>query len=223
MEENKDVKPVSGDISEPEIAQEISKMNLPSNSKNKKGKKLTKVVQGNAVARSKSFGKKFGETFLAEDMKGVGNYLFFDVLVPAVKDTIVNIVTNGINAFVYGDTKPAQSRFNRPYGSTNRPYTPYSSYSKPQPPGGSFSRRELGYSREKEPIVETRYDADLVLEELNNTIAEYDQATVGDLYDLLGFDSEYTDYNWGWVDLSTANVRKVRDGWLIDLPRPSRL
>lgn len=227
MEENKDVKPVSGDISEPEIAQEISKMNLPGNSnklKNNPDKKLSKVVQGKAVTRKKSFGKKFGETFLAEDVKGVGDYLFMDVLVPAVKDTIVNIVTNGINAFIYGDTRPKQSRFNAPYGNRSS-YTSYSSYSRPRQPEGSFrSGREVRYSSvDKEPVVETRYEADLVIEELNNCIGEYDQATVGDLYDLLGFDTDHTDYKWGWVDLSTATVRKVSDGWLIDLPRPGRL
>ena len=126
---------------------------------------------------------------------------------------------------MYGDTRPAKSSFARPYGSTSRgTYTNYSGYSRPQPPGGTFrSGRDVGYYRDKEPIVETRYDADIVLEELNDCLAEYDQVTVGDLYDALGFDSEHTDYKWGWVDLSTATIRKVRDGWLIDLPRPSRL
>lgn len=230
MSENKDVKPNAGNLSDAEIEKEFSKMNLPSNSRNYNAqnseRRLSKVVQGTAKTRSKSIGKKFGETFLAEDMKSVGDYLLFDVLVPAVKDTIVNIVTNGINAFVYGDTRPAQkSRFNAPYGSRPAGYTSYSSYSRPRQPEGNFrSGREIGYSRnDKEPIVDSRYDADLVIEELNNCIMEYDQATVGDLYDLLGFDSDHTDYKWGWVDLSSATVRKVSGGWLIDLPRPTRL
>ena len=221
MEENKDVKTNPGALSELEIKEEISKMNLPSNSNN--GKRLKKVVQGTVTTAKPSLAKKFSETFIADDISNIGNYLLFDVLVPALKDTIVNFVTNGINAVIYGDTRPRQSRFNQPYG--NRSYTSYSSYSRPNTrPEGSFSRRsEIRYSQEKEPIVESRYDADLVLEELNNCICEYDQATVGDLYDLLGFDSDHTDYKWGWSDLSGATVRKVPGGWLIDLPRPQRL
>lgn len=216
-----EVKVAPGTLSENDISEEISKMNLPANTN--KDRRLKKVVQGTATTRKPSLAKKFGETFIAEDVSNVKNYLFFDVLVPAIKDTIVNFVTNGINAVIYGDTRPRQSRFNQPYG--NRSYTSYSSYSRPsRPPEGSFRPgRETRYSQEKEPIVESRYDADLVLEELNNCILEYDQATVGDLYDLLGFDPDHTDYKWGWTDLSSATVRKVPGGWLIDLPRPQRL
>jgi hypothetical protein len=221
MEDKDEIKTAPGTLSESDVSNEIGKMDLPSNSN--KDRRLKKVVQGNATTRRPSLAKKFGETFIAEDVSNVKNYLFFDVLVPAIKDTIVNFVTNGINAVIYGDTRPRQSRFNQPYG--NRPYTSYSSYSRPSTrPEGSFrSGREIRYSQEKEPIVESRYDADLVLEELNNCICEYDQATVGDLYDLLGFDPDHTDYKWGWTDLSSATVRKVPGGWLIDLPRPQRL
>lgn len=217
----KDNKTAPGTLSESDIEEEVSKMNLPSNSI--KDRRLKKVVQGTATTRKPSLAKKFGETFIAEDVTSVKDYLFFDVLVPAIKDTIVNFVTNGINAVIYGDTRPRQSRFNQPYG--NRSYTSYSSYSRQtRPIEGSFRPgREMRYSQEKEPIVESRYDADLVLEELNNCICEYDQATVGDLYDLLGFDPDHTDYKWGWTDLSSATVRKVPGGWLIDLPRPQRL
>ena len=219
--EEKDNKAAPGTLTESDIEEEVSKMNLPSNSI--KDRRLKKVVQGTATTRKPSLAKKFGETFIAEDVTSVKDYLFFDVLVPAIKDTIVNFVTNGINAVIYGDTRQRQSRFNQPYG--NRPYTSYSSYSRQsRPVEGSFRPgREMRYSQEKEPIVESRYDADLVLEELNNCICEYDQATVGDLYDLLGFDPDHTDYKWGWTDLSSATVRKVPGGWLIDLPRPQRL
>lgn len=221
MADKDEIKTAPRTLSENDISEEVSKMDLPANSN--KDRRLKKVVQGTATTRKPSLAKKFGETFIAEDVSNVKNYLFFDVLVPAIKDTIVNFVTNGINAVIYGDTRPRQSRFNQPYG--NRSYTSYSSYSRPQArPEGSFRPgREMRYSQEKEPIVESRYDADLVIEELNNCICEYDQATVGDLYDLLGFDPDHTDYKWGWTDLSSATVRKVPGGWLIDLPRPQRL
>lgn len=216
-------RPNPAGISEQEVQDQISKMDLPSNSN--KDRRLKKVVKGTVKEHKKGLGDKFRETFLAEDVADVKNYIFFDVIVPAVKDTIVNVIVNGINAVVYGDTRPKNSRFNAPYSSNRTSYgsgyTSYSSMSRNRPPEGNF-RPSHGYSR-KEPITETKYDAELVLEELNGCLYEYDQVTVGDLYDLLGFDSEHTDYKWGWVDLSTATVRKVPEGWLIDLPRPSRL
>lgn len=216
-------RPNPAGISEEEVTEEIKKMDLPSNSN--KSRKLKKVVNG-AKERKKTMADRLRETFIAEDIADVKNYIFFDVIVPAVKDTVVNVIVNGINAVVYGDTRVKNSRFSAPYSNRNTQsyssygsHTPYSSMARNKPPEGSFRR---GYSR-KEPIVETKYDADLVLDELNGVLYEYDQATVGDLYDLLGFETENTDYKWGWVDLSTATVRKVSEGWLIDLPRPTRL
>ena len=216
-------KPNPAGITEQEIQDQMTKMDLPSNTN--KERKRKKVVQGKVVERKKSLGDKVKDTFLAEDISEVKNHIFYNVIVPAMKDAFVNVVTSAVNALIYGDRRPTGSRFSAPY--SNRPsysgggqsYTSYSSMSRSRPPEGNF---KSGYDR-KEPILETKYDADLVLEELNGCLYEYDQATVGDLYDLLGFDSDHTDYKWGWVDLSTATVRKVPEGWLIDLPRPSRL
>ena len=225
---NQENKVAPGTLTDADIEQEISKMNLPSNSKKYSnpgdGKRVPKVTKGDPIVRKKSFGRKLSETFLAEDMRSVGDYLIFDVLVPAVKDTVVNVVVNGINAFVYGDTRPRQTRFNAPYG--NRPssgYRDYSGVSRPRSPEGSFRSGNYRTVDNKEPICETKYEADMVLDALSQCIQEYDQATVGDLYDAMGYDSDHTDYKWGWTDLSTATTRKVSGGWLVDLPRPMRL
>ena len=225
----------SGNLTDSEIEQEIKKMNLPSNSNNLRKyneesnglKKRDKVIQGKAVVRKKSLGKKFAETFLAEDVTNVKDYLFYDVIVPAVKDVIVNTITNGIQAFVYGGARSQGQRFTGSYGIGRYPsgnsYTSYSAkYGNPRP-DPALHTVDRGYMNDKEPILETRYDAEVVLDDLADLIASYGQATVGDLYDLIGFDSRHTDYKWGWVDLSTAQVRKVPGGWLVDLPRPVRV
>ena len=231
MPESDEVKVAPNTLTDADISNEIAKMDLPANSHKynaeNSDRRLKKVIQGNAVTRKKSFGRKLGETFLAEDVSNVKNYLLFDVIIPAVKDTIVNVVTNGISAFVYGDTKSRPTRFGaKSYGYGGSNYTSYSSVSRNRPPEGSFrAGRDYGdpMGNDKEPIVELKSDAEYVLDGLSECIDRFDQATVGDLYDLLGFDSSHTDYKWGWVDLSTATVRKVSDGWLIDLPRPGRL
>ena len=223
-----------GNLTDTEIGQEIQKMNLPSNSNVHKYneesnglKKRDKVISGKAVVRKKSLGKKFAETFLAEDIANVKDYLFYDVIVPAIKDTIVNTITNGIQAFVYGGSRSQGQRFTGSYGvnrfSSGNSYTSYSNrYGSPRP-DPAMHTVDRGYMNDKEPILETRYDAEVVLDDLRDLIASYGQATVGDLYDLLGFDSKHTDYKWGWVDLGTAQVRHVYDGWLVDLPRPVRV
>jgi len=217
--------PNPGSISEQEIKQEISKMDLPSNSykyNEESLKRKEKAISGKAIVRKKSLGKKLSETFLAEDVASVKDYLFFDVIVPAVKDVIVNTITNGIQAFVYGNTaRGSGQRFNGTYGAQRSGYTPYNRYGQRPDPALRTVRDD--YMNDKEPIMESKYDAEIVIEDLKDLIATYGQATVGDLYDLIGFDSKHTDYKWGWTDLTTASVRHVRDGWLVDLPRPVRV
>ncbi len=51
-------------------------------------------------------------------------------------------------------------------------------------------------------------------------IDKYGSATIADLYELLGKKSEYTDNDYGWKDLSTSSQRRVREDYLLELPRP---
>ena len=45
-------------------------------------------------------------------------------------------------------------------------------------------------------------------------------ATIGDLYDLVGMTGDFTDNKWGWDNLSRASTTRVRDGYILVLPRP---
>ena len=50
-------------------------------------------------------------------------------------------------------------------------------------------------------------------------------ASVADFYKFAGMEeqSTYMDRRWGWYDLSTARVDRVRDGFSISMPRPQQL
>jgi hypothetical protein len=58
---------------------------------------------------------------------------------------------------------------------------------------------------------------------MDQLIEKYETVSVADLYELLGVTSSYTDEKWGWVDLREATIRRVRDGYLLDLPKPESL
>jgi hypothetical protein len=68
-------------------------------------------------------------------------------------------------------------------------------------------------------ILSSRGEAEEVLSQLVDMTLDYGQATVADLYDLVGITSEYTDRDWGWENLSSASVSRVRDGYMLNLPR----
>ena len=48
-------------------------------------------------------------------------------------------------------------------------------------------------------------------------------ATVRDLYEMVGIRAAHTDEKYGWVDIRDARVDRVRDGYVLDLPRPEFL
>lgn len=70
-------------------------------------------------------------------------------------------------------------------------------------------------------VVPSRAEAEKVLDVLCEAISQYGIASVADFYDAVGITSnQYTDYNYGWTNLSAAKTVPVRDGWVIVLPQP---
>lgn len=67
-------------------------------------------------------------------------------------------------------------------------------------------------------ILVSRDEAQLVLDTLIDIIDTYEFASVADLYDLAGLPTTYVDNKWGWGSLQYAEVRQVREGYLLDLP-----
>ena len=69
-------------------------------------------------------------------------------------------------------------------------------------------------------VLESRGDAESVLDSMGEIIDQYGMVKVADLYDLVGLTGSYTDNNYGWTNLSTAHVVRLNDGgYLIKLPR----
>lgn len=70
-----------------------------------------------------------------------------------------------------------------------------------------------------EIVLPTRAEAELVRERLYDLVNEYQLATVADMLQLVGETPEYTDGKWGWDDLHGTEIRKIREGYLLELPR----
>lgn len=181
-------------------------------------KKIEKVVTNEVVTRKKPLGRRFSETFLGGNLKNAADYVIFEVLVPSAKDTIADMMSQGTERILFNEVR-STSRRGYSRGVVER--TPYHKVS---------SRREDPRERERrgrrathnfdEFILKTRAEAIEVLNLLQLRVEKYDFATVADLYDMLGETGEYTDNRWGWTDLSRADITRVHQGYLLDLPRP---
>lgn len=184
-------------------------------------RKLESVVAGPVTRRKKPLGRRFTEAFIGGDAPSVWGYVVGDVLVPAARDMLADALTQGFERMIYGE---ARSTGRRAASRGGQGYTSYNRYSSstirredPRPP---MSRRARSQHEFDEIILATRAEAEEVLDNLFQLIEKYGQATVGDLYELVDLTGNYTDDKWGWSDLRGSNVRRTRNGYLLDLPKP---
>ena len=191
---------------------EIENLKPNSHKYNDEQKKLEKVVSGTVKTRQKGFGRRFVDIFFNEDRESVKEYLFTDVFVPAVKNTIIELITQGINLIFYGETRKTSSVLGS-RTSYNRMFK--SDGGRPAAPRGR-TMKDLG-----DIVLDSKGEAERVIDILNDLVNQYGQATVGDLFDLLGetIPGDFTSRDWGWTDLRGARSIRVRDGYLLDLPK----
>ena len=176
-------------------------------------KKVGKVVKGKVKTKKKSGITKFTDVFISEDVSSVKSYIIGEVLIPAMKKALSDIVTNGIDMILYGET--GHSKKSSPVGGISyRNY--YDRKDDDYRYGGSRAR--TGYSQD-DILVDSRGEADEILERMDELIATYGVVSVADLYDLAGITCAYTDNKYGWTSIRNAEVRRVRDRYVIKMPK----
>lgn len=174
--------------------------------------KVNKVVTGN-VKRSKNGGSKLADVFISEDVSNVKNYILMDVIVPAIKKAISDVITNGIDMLLYGSN--GRTNANRSTASTIS-YNRY--YGRDDHPRTSDPVQTSRYSYDT-ITLDTRGEAEEVLARMDEIIDTYKMVRVADFYDLVGVTGNYTDNKYGWTNIRNAEVVRVRDGYRIKLPR----
>ena len=192
---------------------------------------IEKVVTGDVIRRKKPLGKRFLSLFVSGDGKSVWQYVMFDVLIPAAKDVFADAVSQGVERMIFGESRSASRRtgsrpekshggyvsYNR-YSSTSRtpPWQRESNRDEPR----NLSRRARAAHNFDEIILPTRGEAEEVIDQIEGLITKYNQASVSDMYSLVGITGDFTDEEWGWTELRGAGVRRVTGGYLLVLPRP---
>lgn len=176
-------------------------------------KKIEKIVKGKVRTKPKSGISKISEVFISEDAANVKSYIVMDVLVPAVKKAISDIVRDGIDMILYGESRGRK-------GSSTSSYVSYRDYSRRDDDRfrDRDSRTRSGYNHD-DIILESRGEAEEVLTRMDELIETYGVVSVADLYDLIGKSCEYTDNKYGWTNIRNAEPIRVRDGYMLKLPK----
>ena len=182
-------------------------------------KKVDKVIHGTAKVKKKSEIRKFADNFISEDVDSVKTFVVRDVIIPSVIDLVEDIVVGGIRTLLRGDSGRRDSRDRRSY-SGSPSYINYSRYSDRRDDRSyrdNQTRRGYGYD---DIVVNSRADAEAVIEQMDGIVDTYGMVSVADLYDLVGMSSNYTDNNYGWTNIRNAEPVRLRDGgWMIKMPK----
>ena len=173
-------------------------------------KKIEKVASGKV--RKKSGLSKIRDNLLSEDVGSMKTYIFTEVFIPAAKKAISDIVDMAL----YGEIRSKKRG-----SSSSIPYISYDRFSSDNRRSKSNERRRYNVNYTYDDIIlDTRGEADEVLDQLIAIIDEFDVASVADLYDLVGVSRNFTDQKYGWDNLSSASVDRVRGGgYVLRLPR----
>lgn len=201
-----------------------SEVSLPGNTdKAKEGASPEKKVIAKAKVQKKSAIKEALRTFFVQDLPEIAEHLVVDVAIPATKNAITDMVTQGIQQLLYGEVDPRR----RPTSG----YTSYSSSSRANRGNAYYRPRELDRREPRQPkptnvedlVFDTRGNAVDVIEYVAEQIEEYGQISVADLMSSVGIQPRYTDERWGWTTTDAFEIRQIREGWLVSADRPEPL
>lgn len=172
----------------------------------KQDRKVEKVISGTVKTKKKTGLNKVKNIFISGDASNIKEYILMDVLIPNVKKAISEIVTNGIEIMLYGETGRKKN--------SNASRISYRDYY----PKEGRQTRDGGYDC-NDIILETRGEAEDVLSRMDEIMDAYGNVSVADFYDLVGVTGNFTDNKYGWTNIRSANVIRVRDGYMIKLPK----
>lgn len=207
----------------------------PNNSLNKAKEtaEQTKKISLNPVAhgklQKKGFWKQTADAFFGNhpaDGKTLGEHVWFDGVIPAIKTGIVNIVSQAL----FGESYVPRGGIVGNAIRTGASKIAYSSLSTQRAQGGTLPKdpETRGVFDYDELIYETRGDAESVLDRMFELIdSPYGRVTVGDLYDLSQVSpGSYVNCDYGWTNLSGSRVMRNADNtfslYIPIKPRPLR-
>lgn len=201
---------------------ELKRDELPGNShkqkakksKGEKSKKVVQVVKGGAVKQQKGFMDKVFEFICGDDASSIFSYVWDELLVPAAKNTIFDIICGSAEMRLFHEVR------GRTTGkSKNETYVSYNNYYKDdrRERRGGDERTRSGFQN---VVIKSLGEAKEVREQLIDYLETYDIVSVAEFYDMVGVTSSLTDNKWGWDNLRGVDIKRVRDGYILTLPKP---
>ena len=174
-------------------------------------KRVSKVIKGSAKIRENK-AKKLADIFISEDVADVKSYVIMDIIVPMLRNAIYDIITGSADMIIYGKN----GRSKKSSGGSKVSYRNFYDDPRDRAPRTTNSLTSFNYD---EISFESRGDAQLALDQLDDLIERYGFATVADLYDIAQLSSPYTSNKYGWTNVRNGEAVRTRDGYKLKLPK----
>ena len=174
--------------------------------------KVDKVITGEAKVKKRNGVRKLAEIFLSKDIGDLKEYVIFEVIIPAIKRGLWEAGTSGLDMILPGET----NRTRKNYVGSKVSWRDYNNPNEHKEP--NRHRDRSGYLQ-NDIILDNRLDAEEALSSMTEIISKYGLVRVADLNELIGITGHHTDNKYGWTDISHADVIRVRDGYMLKLPK----
>ena len=183
-------------------------------------KNITPVVSG-AIEAKRPATRRFFDFLFAESPKALSRKVGRDVVVPRLKAGMEEALNSFIAGMFWGDAA------NRPisgivkgtvlrggvvnYSAASTNPTMMARQALPQRSSGNY----------KDLILPTQQSAEVLLANMYALLNEYRIVAVADLYELAEMTPAISDDAYGWTSLEGSRISKIREGYLLELPRPT--
>lgn len=180
-------------------------------------------MRGKAKTK-RSFLKDVRGEFVSEDAPNIGNYILYDILLPALRDMVSDIGHGALDMAMGTDTRRYSNSRRRDRNSSYVSYNRYwddRDYDRRKHRDRDDDRYERRGRDIDDIIFDYREDAEDCLDRMCDYLERYESVPVSYLFDICGMTvpGDFTKDDWGWYNLSSAKVRHVRGGYIIDLPK----
>lgn len=180
--------------------------------------KVKQVAKGKVRKQSRL--KKFTRYIIEDNIESAKEKTLGEIIIPGVKTLIFDTLTDMLDIMLFGGNGAPMGRYAASPRVRKGGQTSYDKYYNGKTTGNGTrggSYRDVPYDPD-DIILDTRAQANNALNELNNIILKYGQASVANFYDIVGVTGEWTDNRYGWTSLRGAGIKPVRDGFMIILP-----
>lgn len=180
-------------------------------------KKAEKAVIGPVKTRKKTDIRKLADVFISDDVDSVKSYIWMDVLVPAAKKTVSDIVSgvfdiikNTVDIYLYGEDAVRKKSSNGSRTSYGKFYDKRDDSRSPR--DARYSERSRARFDYEYLLFDSRGDVESIIAKMEDVIEEYDHISVATLYnDILDRSAPYTAENYGWTNVKSAHAERVWD------------